>query len=122
MGWESDAFDNNECSERMIENDDAPLIGLHYSQLGRLAASEMMSSVDCDEIGERLRKKKRGRGVKDWKFGGRAHDSRQFGFRYFGRKWAWLQARTRGGDDEEEVSKLFFLVESSQPNNYIHDN
>jgi hypothetical protein len=22
---------------------------------------------------------------------------------------AWLQARTRGGDDEEEVSKLFVL-------------
>jgi hypothetical protein len=30
------------------------LIGLHYSQLGRLAAWEMMSSVDCGEIGERL--------------------------------------------------------------------
>lgn len=39
-----------------------------------------------------------------------------------GRKCAWVQARTRGGDDEEEVSKLFVLDESSQPKNYIHDN
>jgi hypothetical protein len=60
--------------------------------------------------------------VKDWKFGGRAHDSRQLVFVTSDENAPGLQARTRGGDDEEEVSKLFFLVESSQPNNYIHDN
>ena len=82
-----------------------------------------MSCVDCMgpmrlERDYEGKEGTRGERLEIW-WQGRGTRQQTVGFRFLGRKWAWLQARTRGGDDEEEVSKLFFLDESFHLNNYI---
>ena len=65
----------------------------------------------------------RGERLEDWKFGGRAagaHDSRQLDFVSSDENAPGCRRAHVAAMMKEEVSKLFFLDESSQPNNYLH--